>query len=139
MQRVLGALPQALIPQAGPRHTQGPGLHRIISPACPPAADTPPCPPTAPPPYLCSHAPALLALARPWRAGVVCHEARLSLPMDVFMRQMSMHCHACAQMFKHHHEEATGRTSSIGQHTLCLDASGTILNDLQFKWVKRAR
>lgn len=28
------------------------------------------------------------------------------------------------QVFKHHHEESTGRTSSIGQHTLCLDATG---------------
>mmetsp|Transcript_28049 Transcript_28049/g.75778 ORF Transcript_28049/g.75778 Transcript_28049/m.75778 type:complete len:612 (-) Transcript_28049:155-1990(-) len=40
---------------------------------------------------------------------------------------------ARSKMFKHHHEEATGRTSSIGQHTLCLDAKGTILNDVQFK------
>ncbi|MEW5309068.1 MAG: hypothetical protein WDW38_000979 [Sanguina aurantia] len=30
-------------------------------------------------------------------------------------------------------EEATGRTSSIGQHTLCLDSLGTILNDTQFR------
>jgi hypothetical protein len=36
-------------------------------------------------------------------------------------------------MFKHSHEEATGRTSSIGQHTLCLDEHGNILNDVQFR------
>lgn len=36
-------------------------------------------------------------------------------------------------MFKHGHEEATGRTSSIGQHTLCLDAGGNILNDGMFR------
>jgi hypothetical protein len=36
-------------------------------------------------------------------------------------------------MFKHHHEESSGRTSSIGQHTLCLDAHGNILNDSQFR------
>jgi GTPase len=38
-----------------------------------------------------------------------------------------------AQVFKHHHEESTGRTSSIGQHNLCLDSSGGILNDSQFR------
>jgi GTPase len=36
-------------------------------------------------------------------------------------------------VFKHHHEEATGRTSSIGQHNLCLDSRGDILNDPQFR------
>lgn len=36
-------------------------------------------------------------------------------------------------MFKHHHEESTGRTSSIGQHNLCLDSQGSILNDMQFR------
>jgi hypothetical protein len=36
-------------------------------------------------------------------------------------------------VFKHHHEEATGRTSSIGQHNLCLDSQGNILNDQQFR------
>lgn len=47
-------------------------------------------------------------------------------------------------MFKHSHEESTGRTSSIGQHTLCLDSSGSVLNDAQFRnttcgdYVKRA-
>ncbi|MEW5298295.1 MAG: hypothetical protein WDW36_001435 [Sanguina aurantia] len=40
---------------------------------------------------------------------------------------------ARSKVFKHHHEEATGRTSSIGQHTLCLDSLGTILNDTQFR------
>lgn len=39
------------------------------------------------------------------------------------------------QVFKHDHEAATGRTSSIGQHTLCLDAKGNILNDTQFRCV----
>lgn len=43
------------------------------------------------------------------------------------------------QVFKHHHEEATGRTSSIGQHTLCLDSLGTILNDTQFRWGQQQR
>ena len=37
------------------------------------------------------------------------------------------------QVFKHSHEEATGRTSSIGQHTLCLDSAGRILNDSMFR------
>jgi GTPase len=37
------------------------------------------------------------------------------------------------QVFKHHHEETTGRTSSIGQHNLCLDSKGQILNDPQFR------
>lgn len=37
------------------------------------------------------------------------------------------------QVFKHHHEETTGRTSSIGQHNLCLDSKGQILNDAQFR------
>lgn len=36
-------------------------------------------------------------------------------------------------MFKHHHEETTGRTSSIGQHNLCLNSKGDILNDTQFR------
>jgi hypothetical protein len=40
---------------------------------------------------------------------------------------------AAAQVFKHHHEESTGRTSSIGQHNLCLDSKGGILNDSQFR------
>ena len=38
-----------------------------------------------------------------------------------------------AQVFKHAHEESTGRTSSIGQHTLCLDSTGQILNDSMFR------
>jgi GTPase len=37
------------------------------------------------------------------------------------------------QVFKHHHEESTGRTSSIGQHNLCLDSHGGILNDNMFR------
>lgn len=37
------------------------------------------------------------------------------------------------QVFKHHHEESTGRTSSIGQHNLCLDSAGGILNDPMFR------
>ena len=40
---------------------------------------------------------------------------------------------ARSKVFKHHHEETTGRTSSIGQHTLCLDSTGNILNDSMFK------
>mmetsp|Transcript_34634 Transcript_34634/g.87650 ORF Transcript_34634/g.87650 Transcript_34634/m.87650 type:complete len:638 (-) Transcript_34634:745-2658(-) len=40
---------------------------------------------------------------------------------------------ARAKVFKHGHEEATGRTSSIGQHTLCLDAHGSVLNDSMFR------
>jgi GTPase len=40
---------------------------------------------------------------------------------------------AGSQVFKHHHEESTGRTSSIGQHNLCLDSRGSILNDSQFR------
>lgn len=36
-------------------------------------------------------------------------------------------------MFKHHHEESTGRTSSIGQHNLCLDSKGGVLNDPLFR------
>lgn len=40
---------------------------------------------------------------------------------------------ARSKVFKHHHEEATGRTSSIGQHTLCLDSGGGILNDQMFR------
>lgn len=51
---------------------------------------------------------------------------------------------ARSQVFKHHHEETSGRTSSIGQHNLCLDSQGQILNDAQFRnatcgeYVKRA-
>lgn len=51
---------------------------------------------------------------------------------------------ARGKVFKHHHEESTGRTSSIGQHNLCLDSQGHILNDMQFRnatcgeYVKRA-
>ncbi len=37
------------------------------------------------------------------------------------------------QVFKHDHEAATGRTSSIGQHNLCLDSHGAILNDTLFR------
>ncbi|GAX75720.1 hypothetical protein CEUSTIGMA_g3163.t1 [Chlamydomonas eustigma] len=40
---------------------------------------------------------------------------------------------ARSKVFKHSHEETTGRTSSIGQHTLCLDSAGHILNDALFK------
>jgi len=40
---------------------------------------------------------------------------------------------ARSKVFKFAHEEATGRTSSIGQHTLCLDAGGAILNDGLFR------
>lgn len=40
---------------------------------------------------------------------------------------------ARARVFKHGHEESTGRTSSIGQHNLCLDSTGNVLNDPQFK------
>lgn len=37
------------------------------------------------------------------------------------------------KVFKHAHETESGRTSSIGQHTLCLDSHGTILNDSTFR------
>ncbi|KAK9810862.1 hypothetical protein WJX73_003019 [Symbiochloris irregularis] len=40
---------------------------------------------------------------------------------------------ARSKVFKHGHEEVTGRTSSIGQHNLCLDAKGNILNDSLFR------
>lgn len=40
---------------------------------------------------------------------------------------------ARSKVFKHSHEADTGRTSSIGQHTLCLDSQGQILNDGSFK------
>lgn len=40
---------------------------------------------------------------------------------------------ARSRVFKHHHEESTGRTSSIGQHNLCLDSKGRVLNDISFK------
>lgn len=51
---------------------------------------------------------------------------------------------ARAKVFKHDHEGVTGRTSSIGQHNLCLHSAGGILNDSKFKnstcsdYVKRA-
>lgn len=41
--------------------------------------------------------------------------------------------YARSRVFKHSHEEATGRTSSIGQHNLVLDSKGSILNDPMFK------
>eukprot|EP00884_Botryococcus_braunii_P019205 jgi/Botrbrau1/5969/Bobra.104_1s0001.1 len=40
---------------------------------------------------------------------------------------------ARSKVFKHGHEESTGRTSSIGQHNLCLDSRGNILNDGMFR------
>ncbi|KAI7839256.1 hypothetical protein COHA_006954 [Chlorella ohadii] len=40
---------------------------------------------------------------------------------------------ARSKVFKHGHESDTGRTSSIGQHTLCLDSKGDILNDPAFR------
>ncbi|KAK9810446.1 hypothetical protein WJX72_010850 [[Myrmecia] bisecta] len=40
---------------------------------------------------------------------------------------------ARSKVFKHGHEELTGRTSSIGQHNLCLDSHGDILNDSMFR------
>jgi GTPase len=40
---------------------------------------------------------------------------------------------ARSKVFKHGHEESTGRTSSIGQHNLILDSKGIILNDASFK------
>ncbi|RMZ53490.1 hypothetical protein APUTEX25_003312 [Auxenochlorella protothecoides] len=40
---------------------------------------------------------------------------------------------ARARVFTHGHEQSTGRTSSIGQHSICLDASGTFLNDAQYR------
>jgi hypothetical protein len=35
-------------------------------------------------------------------------------------RRLLMTCRPGMQVFKHHHEEETGRTSSIGQHNLCV-------------------
>jgi len=40
---------------------------------------------------------------------------------------------ARAKVFKLAHEEVSGRTSCIGQHNLCFDASGSVLNDTSFK------
>lgn len=40
---------------------------------------------------------------------------------------------ARSKVFKHSHESDTGRTSSIGQHTLCLGSRGNILNDPSFR------
>ncbi|EIE25284.1 GTP binding protein [Coccomyxa subellipsoidea C-169] len=40
---------------------------------------------------------------------------------------------ARSKVFKHGHESATGRTSSIGQHNLCLGAHGEVLNDGLFR------
>eukprot|EP00879_Flechtneria_rotunda_P004973 GHRR01005249.1.p1 GENE.GHRR01005249.1~~GHRR01005249.1.p1 ORF type:complete len:692 (+),score=252.35 GHRR01005249.1:378-2453(+) len=40
---------------------------------------------------------------------------------------------ARGKVFKHGHEQSTGRTSSIGQHNLCIDSQGNILNDGQFR------
>lgn len=40
---------------------------------------------------------------------------------------------ARSKVFKHGHEGETGRTSSIGQHNLCLDATGRVLNDPAFR------
>jgi len=40
---------------------------------------------------------------------------------------------ARSKVFKHGHEELTGRTSSIGQHNLCLNSRGEILNDSMFR------
>ena len=40
---------------------------------------------------------------------------------------------ARSKVFKHDHEGATGRTSAIGQHNLCLASSGAVLNDSMFK------
>ncbi|KAK9908835.1 hypothetical protein WJX75_003542 [Coccomyxa subellipsoidea] len=40
---------------------------------------------------------------------------------------------ARSKVFKHNHESTTGRTSSIGQHNLCLGANGEVLNDGLFR------
>eukprot|EP00892_Ulva_mutabilis_P003978 jgi/Ulvmu1/1952/UM012_0113.1 len=40
---------------------------------------------------------------------------------------------ARSKVFKHSHEDESGRTSAIGQHNLCLDSKGKILNDVSFK------
>lgn len=40
---------------------------------------------------------------------------------------------ARSKVFKHGHEESTGRTSSIGQHNLCVDSAGKVLNDSAFR------
>lgn len=40
---------------------------------------------------------------------------------------------ARSKVFKHGHEESTGRTSSIGQHNLCIDSRGNILNDASLR------
>uniref|UniRef100_A0A7S1T5B3 Tr-type G domain-containing protein n=1 Tax=Tetraselmis chuii TaxID=63592 RepID=A0A7S1T5B3_9CHLO len=40
---------------------------------------------------------------------------------------------ARSKVFKHTHEESTGRTSCVGQHNLCLDENGEILNNVMFR------
>mmetsp|Transcript_23542 Transcript_23542/g.65268 ORF Transcript_23542/g.65268 Transcript_23542/m.65268 type:complete len:580 (+) Transcript_23542:416-2155(+) len=40
---------------------------------------------------------------------------------------------ARSKVFKHGHEESTGRTSCVGQHNLCLDEHGEILNNPMFR------
>jgi len=40
---------------------------------------------------------------------------------------------ARSKVFKHSHEESTGRTSSVSQHNLCLSESGEILNNSMFR------
>lgn len=40
---------------------------------------------------------------------------------------------ARSKVFKHGHEASTGRTSSIGQHNLCLGPTGEVLNDAAFR------
>lgn len=40
---------------------------------------------------------------------------------------------ARSKVFKHSHEGASGRTSAIGQHNLCLNSAGAVLNDSMFK------
>lgn len=40
---------------------------------------------------------------------------------------------ARSKVFRHAHEQETGRTSSIAQHSLCFDVEGKVLNDTAFR------
>lgn len=59
---------------------------------------------------VCASVPWLCCLLS---AGLAAHTMRTRAP--------------CWQVFKHHHEEATGRTSSIGQHNLCMVRRGSVV------------
>lgn len=40
---------------------------------------------------------------------------------------------ARSKVFRHAHEQETGRTSSIAQHSLCFNVAGAVLNDTSFR------